>query len=129
MDHQGDDLHNTAEVTEMLKQHAADEPSFPGLQQRLNAIPDTYPRQSVSTLVTQLLATLWPEQLSANWRLSRLAFLALLPMALGVSIGQVLPSGTEEMTMTAETEWYYLAFGDVSSDIAAGELNEMEAAP
>ena len=50
-------------------------------------------------------------------------------MALGVSIGQVLPSGTEEMTMTAETEWYYLAFGDVSSDIAAGELNEMEAAP
>ncbi len=128
-DHQANHQPHEDELASMLSQLSGDEPAFSGLQQRLHAIPEQYPRQTVSSLVSQLLAMLWPPQLSSSLRFGRLAFLALLPMALGVSLGQVVPSDTQAAVMTAETEWYYLAFGDVSSELLAAELEEGETGP
>lgn len=118
---------SVADIERLMHAHAGNEPAFSGLQQRLNAIPDQYPRQPASRLLSQLLATLWPKDVVASWRVGRLAFMALLPMALGISLGQVLPENSDALMVSTETEWYYLAFGDVSNDISASDLAEMEA--
>jgi hypothetical protein len=125
--HEGTETESAVDIARLMHAHAGKEPAFSGLQQRLSAIPDQYPRQQGNRLFTQLLQTLWPQNVVASWRVGRLAFMALLPMALGVSMGQVLPENSEALLVSTETEWYYLAFGDVASDITASDLAEMEA--
>ena len=125
--HESKESESVAEIERLMHAHAGKEPAFSGLHQRLNAIPDQYPRQPENRLLGQLLETLWPSEAVASWRLGRLAFMALLPMALGMSLGQVFPEDSEVLRVSTETEWYYLAFGDVSSDISASDLADMEA--
>lgn len=124
--HESTETKRVEEIQRLMHAHAGKEPAFPGLQQRLSAIPGQYPRQQNNRLLAQLLHALWPSNVVSSWRVGRLAFMALLPMALGVSLGQVLPENSNEQLVSTETEWYYLAFGDVSTDMTVSDLAEME---